>query len=328
MSLTSCYSTYATSGNKLAVALLIAILAPLLLPINIATEILIFGMFAMAANLLIGTAGLYSFGQAAFFGVGGYAAGYCFAHTAMPLWGGLALATAAAAGVAAVIGAISIRRIGIYFMMVTFAFNQMIYYIAYSWSSVTGGEDGLGGIRRPLLGLPFGDGISLNDTTNFYLLTAVLFLGVFVVLLQLTSSPLGLVLDASKQNARRTASLGYSVYRAQLTAFIVAGALSGLAGALYALLYRIMPLDAISWASSGTVVFMVVIGGMSTLIGPVFGAAIFIWLQGFFSLIWARWPLLFGVFIIVVVLFLRGGVMELFARIKALANKRNGGEKS
>jgi branched-chain amino acid transport system permease protein len=203
-------------------------------------------------------------------------------------------------------------------MMLTFAFNQMIYYIAYSWRSVTGGEDGLGGIRRPSLSLPFFGAVDLGNPTYFYTLSAILFVGSFVLMYRMTKSPLGLVLEAAKLNPRRTASIGYSVYRAQWIAFVVAGAMAGLSGGLFALLYRIMPIDAISWASSGTVVFMVVIGGMSSMLGPVMGAAIFIWLQGFFSLVWARWPLLFGVFIILVVLFLRGGLIELFERARAL----------
>jgi len=298
--------------------LAIAVIAPLVMPINIATEILIFGIFAMSTNLLIGVSGLYSFGQAAFFGVGGYVAGYCFVHTSLPLSVGLLLAMLGAALVAGLVGAFSIRRTGIYFMMLTFAFNQMIYYLAYSWRAVTGGEDGLGGIRRPALDIPFVGSVDLGNHVNFYVVAAALFIASAILLFRLARSPLGLVLDASKQNPRRTASLGFSVYRAQWIAFVVAGAIAGLAGALFALLYRIMPIDAISWTSSGNVVFMVVIGGMSSVLGPVLGAAIFIWLQGFFSLVWARWPLLFGVFIILVVLFLRGGVAELFDRARQL----------
>jgi len=299
-----------------ASTVIIAALAPLVMPINIATEILIFGIFAMSTNLLIGVSGLYSFGQAAFFGVGGYVAGYCFVHTNLPLSAGLVLAMLGSALVAGLVGAFSIRRTGIYFMMLTFAFNQMIYYLAYSWRAVTGGEDGMGGIRRPALDMPLVGNIDLGNHLNFYMLAAALFVASSILLFRLARSPLGLVLDAAKQNPRRTASLGFSVYRAQWIAFVVAGAIAGLAGALFALLYRIMPIDAISWTSSGNVVFMVVIGGMSSVLGPVLGAAIFIWLQGFFSLIWARWPLLFGVFIILVVLFLRGGVAELFDRAR------------
>ncbi|MGH8810618.1 MAG: branched-chain amino acid ABC transporter permease [Advenella sp.] len=305
-----------------AIAISIAVIAPLCLPFNIATEILIFGIFALATYLLLSVAGLYSFGQAAFFGIGGYVAGYVYINTDLPLIAGLVLAAVGSALIAMVVGMMSIKRTGIYFMMLTFAFNQMIYYLAYSWHSVTGGEDGLGGIRRPDLTIPGLGTIDFSSHLNFYILTAVVFVAIFACLYQLIRSPLGLVLNAARQNPHRTASLGFSVYRAQLLAFVIAGAASGFAGALFAMLYRIMPIDAISWTSSGTAVFMVVIGGMSSIFGPVIGAAIFIWLQGFFSLIWARWPLLFGVFIILVVLFLKGGAIELFDRMRRLVEAR------
>ncbi|ALM85665.1 branched-chain amino acid ABC transporter permease [Bordetella sp. N] len=305
-----------------AVAVLAAVAAPLCMPVNIATEIAIYGIFALATYLLVGVAGLYSFGQAAFFGVGGYVAGYVFINTDVPLLAGLLLAAAGSAAAALVVGMMSIKRTGIYFMMLTFAFNQMIYYLAYSWRSVTGGEDGLGGIRRPDITIPGIGTLDLSQHLHFYVLAAVLFVAAFAALYQLMHSPLGLILNAARQNPRRTASLGYSVYRAQLLAFVIAGAASGVAGALFAMLYRIMPIDAISWTNSGTAVFMVIIGGMSSVFGPVIGAAVFIWLQGFFSLIWARWPLLFGVFIILVVLFLKGGVMELFERLRRLFTAR------
>lgn len=305
-----------------AMAITIAVIAPLCLPFNIATEILIFGIFALATYLLLSVAGLYSFGQAAFFGIGGYVAGYVYINTDLPLIAGLVLAAVGSALIAMVVGMMSIKRTGIYFMMLTFAFNQMIYYLAYSWHSVTGGEDGLGGIRRPDLTIPGLGTIDFSSHLNFYILTAVMFVAIFACLYQLIRSPLGLVLNAARQNPHRTASLGYSVYRAQLLAFVIAGAASGVAGALFAMLYRIMPIDAISWTSSGTAVFMVIIGGMSSIFGPVIGAAIFIWLQGFFSLIWARWPLLFGIFIILVVLFLKGGAMELFDRMRRLVEAR------
>lgn len=313
-------STYLMS----AVAAVLALIAPFCMPINIATEIVIFSIFALATYLLISVAGLYSFGQAAFFGVGGYIAGYLYINTDVPLFVGLLLAALGSAVAALVVGMMSIKRIGIYFMMLTFAFNQMIFYLAYSWHSVTGGEDGLGGIRRPDIAVPGVGKIDLSNHVNFYVLCAVLFVVVFAGLYQMMRSPLGLVLSAAKQNMRRTDSLGFSVYRAQLLAFVVAGAASGVAGALFAMLYRIMPIDAISWHSSGTAVFMVIIGGMSSIFGPVIGAAIFIWLQGFFSLMWARWPLLFGVFIILVVLFLKGGAIELFDRVRRLVTGARG----
>jgi branched-chain amino acid transport system permease protein len=313
-------------ANIVRVAAVICIVAalPLVMPINIATEILIFGMFAMATNLLIGTAGLYSFGQAAFFGTGGYAAGYLLAHgvTSLPL--ALIAAFGAAALVAAAVGVLSIRRVGIYFMMLTFAFNQLVYYIIYSWRSVTGGEDGLAGIHRPILQLPYVGSLSFDDNRGFYALVAVLVLATMIVLVRMVSSPFGVVLAASRQNSRRTASLGYPVPTLQLAAFIAAGAVSGVAGALFGMLYRIMPIDSVHWAGSAYVVFMVVIGGQRSTLGPLIGAAVFIWLQGLFSLVWTRWPLLLGLFVILIMVYLPEGLGGLFARIQHRVLKREG----
>lgn len=295
---------------------------PLVMPINIATEILIYGMFAMATNLLIGTAGLFSFGQAAFFGVGGYAAGYFLAHgwTSLPLV--LFLAFASGGLLAAMIGGLIIRRLGIYFMMLTFAFNQLVYYVIYSWHSVTGGEDGLAGIRRPVLDLPLIGSFSFDDNRSLYGLVCVLFLLSMAVLARLVQSPFGLVLAAARQNSRRTVSLGYHVPALQLAAYVIAGAVSGVAGALFGMLYRIMPIDSVHWAASAYVVFMVVIGGQRSMLGPVIGAAVFIWLQGLFSLAWTRWPLLLGLFVIIIMTYLPQGLVGLASQRWMRAIKR------
>jgi branched-chain amino acid transport system permease protein len=304
-------------------AVFVAVAAlPLLLPINIGTEILIFGIFAMSTNLVIGVAGLYSFGQAAFVGVGGYTAGYLFSEGLVSLPLGLLIAAVSGGLAAGIVGGISIRRAGIYFMMLTFAFNQMVFYLVSTWRSVTGGEDGLAGIKRPPLDLPLVGQIGFDTHIHFYALTALLFLAAMAFLVQATRSPFGFILLSSRENARRTESLGYSVYRAQVLAFVISGAWAGVAGALFGMLYRVMPLDSVHWVSSGYVVFMVLIGGMSSMVGPVLGAAIFIWLQGLFSLFWARWPLLFGLFAIFVVLYLQGGVVELACRISAFFRRR------
>ena len=144
---------------------------------------------------------------------------------------------------AAAVGVLSIRRLGVYFMMLTFAFNQLVFYIIYSWRSVTGGEDGLVGIRRPVLDLPFVGSFGFDDNKGFYGVVAVLFLAALIVLMRMVSSPFGIVLAASRQNGRRTISLGYPVATLQLAAFVIAGAISGVAGALFGMLYRIMPVD-------------------------------------------------------------------------------------
>ncbi|QCI66301.1 branched-chain amino acid ABC transporter permease [Phreatobacter stygius] len=305
------------SGLVPTLALVAAVaLLPFAIPVNIATEIVIFGLFAMSTNLLIGTAGLYSFGQAAFFGVGGYAAGYLAARGLAPLPVMLLAAALAAGLLALVIGAFSIRRTGIYFMMLTFAFNQLVYYISYSWHSVTGGEDGLAGIKRMPLDLPVIGQLSFDNHLAFYWLSACIFLAGMVALRRVVDSPLGMVLTAARLNPRRTASLGYPVHTAQLIAFVMAGAIAGIAGALFGMLYRIMPIDSVHWVASAYVVFMVLIGGTRSMLGPVIGAAIFIWLQGLFSLVWARWPLLLGLFVIVVMLFLPGGVLDLVEKAR------------
>jgi branched-chain amino acid transport system permease protein len=319
------YDNAATARSGLQVASLIQgvgmvgalLILPLALPINIATEILIFGIFAMATNLLIGTAGLYSFGQAAFFGAGGYAAGYALAHgwTSLPL--ALIIACGSGGLVAAAVGVLSIRRIGVYFMMLTFAFNQLVFYIIYSWRSVTGGEDGLVGIHRPILELPFVGSFGFDNNRSFYGLAAVLFLAAMIVLMRMVNSPFGIVLAASRQNSRRTISLGYPVATLQLVAFVIAGAISGVAGALFGMLYRIMPVDSIHWAASAYVVFMVIIGGQKSMLGPVIGAAVFIWLQGLFSLVWTRWPLLLGLFVIIIMIYLPDGLVGLFSKVSS-----------
>ena len=299
---------------KGACTVAVVALLPLVMPINIATEILISGIFAMATNLLIGTAGLYSFGQAAFFGTGGYAAGYLLAHgwVSLPLTVGFAGLVAGL--LAAAVGFISIKRTGIYFMMLTFACNQLVYYAAYSWQSITGGEDGLAGIHRPSLSLPLVAPLAFDDNRAFYALVSLLFLSTMIFLVRVVGSPFGQILAAAQQNLRRTVSLGYPVASLQLLAFAVAGAISGIAGALFGMLYRIMPIDSVHWVGSAYVVFMVVIGGTRSMTGPAIGAFVFIWLQGLLSVAWARWPLLLGLFVIATMIFQPEGLLALAAQ--------------
>ena len=300
------------------IALLVGVaIAPMVLPLNTATEILILAIVAVAANILVGYAGLFSFGQAAIFGAGGYAGGYLMAEYDFPLVVPLAAGACTGLVVGAAMGFASVRRAGIYFIMMTFAFNQMIYYVAYSWRSVTGGEDGLAGINRPASIVP-GVPVSLDDPRAFYAAVAILFLICFLAMCRVVESPLGRVLVAARDNPRRTASIGYDIHRAQTLAFAISGFFTGTAGVLYGMTYWIMPIDAVHWLNSGYIIFMVLIGGTSSMFGPVIGALIFIFLQDLFSTFWARWPLLFGAVIIAVVLYLQGGVLELFGRLKNL----------
>ena len=299
-------------------ALLVGMVAaPLLLSLSTATELLIFGLAAASSYLVIGVGGLFSFGQAALFGIGGYTGGWLMAHTDLPLVVPL-LAGAAAAGLfAAAMGAMCVRRSSIYFIMLTFAFNQLVYYAIYSWRSVTGGQDGLGDIVRPHRLLP-GVPLDLDRPLVFYVVVAVIVFAGVLALLRVVDSPLGRVLAAARQNPRRAASIGYDVHLAQTLAFALSGVFGGLAGVLYGMLYWIMPIDAVAWVNSGNLVFMVLIGGLGSLFGSLIGAAIFILLQDGLSLVWDRWPLLFGAVVILVVMFLRGGVLELGGRMRDL----------
>lgn len=305
----------------LIVVVICMIAAPFLISLSTASELLIFGLAAAAAYPVIGVGGLFSFGQAALFGIGGYTGGWLMAHAALPLIWPLLAGAATAGAFAAAMGAMCVRRSSIYFIMLTFAFNQLVYYAIYSWHDVTGGQDGLADIARPALLLPYLPGVNLDRPVNFYILVAVIVFGCFLLLLRIVDSPLGRVLDAAKQNPRRAASIGYDIHRAQTLAFALSGVFTGIAGVLYAMLYWIMPIDAVAWVNSGNIVFMVLIGGLGSIFGALIGAAVFILLQDSLSLVWDRWPLLFGLIVIGVVLFLRGGVLELGSMLRPASRR-------
>ncbi len=291
----------------------LAIVAPLVLRPVIAAEILIFAIVAVANNIILGYTGLLSFGQATFFGVGAYISGLMIVHWDAPLW--LILPTAVAANVllAGVIGYLCVQRIGLYFIMLTFAFNQMFYFIAYSWTTLTGGEDGLPGVQRPEW---------LRDDLAFYTFVAVLALICLALMKRIVDSPWGRLFQAVRDNPDRAAATGHNVRLIKLTSFVVAGAFTGFAGAVYALLYGIVPVDAIYWLRSGDIVFMTLIGGSGNFFGPVIGAVFFIWLSETVSLFWNRWPMILGIVFALVVLFLRGGIVEVLARIAGVMRRR------
>ena len=201
------------------------------------------------------------------------------------------------------------QRSGLYFIMLTFALNQLFFFIAYQWTSVTGGEDGMPGVPRPAF-----LGIDFKDPMNYYIFVALLFLISLWAMRRVVESPFGKILQAIRENEVRAAAVGYNVPRFKLAAFVIAGAFSGLAGVLYAMLFGIVPLEAIGFVTSGNVVFATLIGGSGSLYGPVIGSFVFIWLSESMSVVWERWPLLLGVAFVIVVLFFRGGVVEAWSR--------------
>jgi branched-chain amino acid transport system permease protein len=293
-----------------AVLLVAAILLlPFVVRPAIATEIWIFAMFGLGLNLLLGYTGLLSFGQSTFFGSAAYVAGWLLKHYGINVFFALGIGVGVGAASAAVVGYLCVQRSGLYFIMLTFALNQMFYFIAYQWTTVTGGEDGMPGVPRPAL-----LGIDFQDPLTYYAFVSLLFLGSLWVMKRIVESPLGRILQAIRENEVRAQAVGYNVPRFKLLAFVVGGAFSGLAGVLYAMLFGIVPLEAISFVTSGNVVFATLIGGSGSLYGPVIGSFVFIWLSESVSTLWARWPLLLGVAFVMVVLFLRGGVVEAWSR--------------
>ena len=294
------------------VILATVVLLPIFVRHTIATEIWIFAIFGLGLNLLMGYTGLLSFGQATFFGAAAYAVGYLLKHYAINVILALAIGVAVGAASAALVGYLCVQRSGLYFIMLTFALNQMFYFTAYQWTTVTGGEDGMPGVPRPeVLGL------DIHAPLAYYTVVALLFVLALWIMRRIVESPLGKILQSIRDNELRAEALGYNVPRMKLVAFVLGGAFAGLAGVLYAMLFGIVPLEAIGFVFSGNVVFATLIGGSGSLYGPVIGSFVFIWLSESVSAIWARWPLLLGVAFVVVVLFLRGGVVEAWARYRA-----------
>ncbi|HYN11356.1 MAG TPA: branched-chain amino acid ABC transporter permease [Burkholderiales bacterium] len=285
------------------------VLLPLVVRHAIATEIWIFAIFGLGLNLLLGYTGLLSFGQSTFFGSAAYVAGFLLKHYAINVFAALGIGIGVGAASALLVGYLCVQRSGIYFIMLTFALNQLFYFIAYQWTTVTGGEDGMPGIPRPAM-----FGIDFRDPLNYYIFVSVLFLISLWVMKRVVESPLGRILQAIRENEVRAEAVGYNVPRFKLLAFVIGGAFSGMAGVLYAMLFGIVPLEAISFVFSGNVVFATLIGGSGSLYGPIIGSFVFIWLSESVSTMWARWPLLLGVAFVIVVLFFRGGVVEAWSR--------------
>ena len=285
------------------------LLLPLIVRPAIASEIWIFAMFGLGLNLLLGYTGMLSFGQSTFFGSAAYVAGWLLKYYGINVFFALGIGIGVGALSALVVGYLCVQRSGLYFIMLTFALNQLFYFTAYQWTSVTGGEDGMPGVPRPEF-----FGIDFKDPLVYYAFVSLLFLLSLFLMKKIVESPLGTILQAIRENEVRADAVGYAVPRFKLLAFVIGGAFSGLAGVLYAMLFGIVPLEAISFVFSGNVVFATLIGGSGSLYGPVIGSVLFIWLSESMSNMWARWPLLLGVAFVIVVMFLRGGVVEAWTR--------------
>ncbi len=290
-------------------ALALLVIMPLVLPsTTLASEIVIFAMAALACNLLVGYAGLLSFGQGIFFGGGAYAASLVMIHCHFGLLGALACAIISGSVLAFIVGALAIRRAGIYFVMLTLAFTQMAYFLAYTFSDWTGGDNGLLDIPRPPLSL-FGITISkLATSGTFYVFVACLFFVVFLLARRIIRSPFGTTLVAIRENEGRTCAVGFSANHFKLLAFVLSGAITGMAGALYAMLLNFAPLSNIDLSMSENILIMTIIGGTGSLLGSILGSGVIVLIGDVLSAFWPRWMILLGAALIAVVLFMPGGL--------------------
>nr|WP_240070744.1 branched-chain amino acid ABC transporter permease [Cupriavidus taiwanensis] len=292
----------------------------LLLPLTmrsgtLATEVLIYAMAAMACNLLLGYTGLLSFGQGIFFGLGSYAMGLALTRASLPMPLALLLAIVIGAAAAALVGWFAIRQRGTYFVMLTLAFAQMFYFLAYTAPGITGGDNGLLDIPRPSLSIAGNALVPLASPWQFYGFVAVLFLAVFLAVLRVTESVLGRTLLAIRDNEERALAVGYNVKAFKLLAFMVSGAVTGLAGALHAMLTGIAPLTNIDYHASEMILVMTVIGGTGNIFASVLGAAFYVLLADWLSTLWPRWLMLLGFLLIAVSLFMQRGLWGLGATL-------------
>jgi len=296
-----------TQPMAFGVMVLFFVIAPLWVYPVFLMKVMCFALFACAFNLLIGFGGLLSFGHAMFLGM----AGYVSAHAAK-VWGvspelAVLCGTLSATLLAVVTGLLAIRRQGIYFAMITLALSQMVFFMCLQMP-FTGGEDGIQAVPQGLL---FG-AVDLSVSMNMYMFVLAIFLFGFVAIWRIVHSPFGQVLKAIRENQDRAISLGYDVDHYKFLAFVLSGTLAGMAGATKALVFQLASLTDVHWSMSGEVVLMTLVGGMGTLFGPVFGAAVIVAMQNYLAQMGAWVTIIQGViFVLCVMAFRRGIIGEL-----------------
>lgn len=275
---------------------------------GLAAQVLTYGLFALGFNIIYGYTGLLSFGHAAFWGLGAYGTGIALAKLGVTsLWLGLSAGIAAASVTGVLVGYLCLRRRGIYFAMLTLAFGQMIFFTAFHLSDWTGGDDGLRGIPRLPLELP-GITIGLDTPFRLYYFIMVVVALMLLALKRILESPFGAVVQAIRENPSRAEACGYDVRRVKLLAFTFSALYAGVAGALEAIRLNFVPIDALYWTTSAQVVIMTLIGGAGTFFGPFIGAAVFLLLQDWLSLVIESWSLVIGIIFIIFVLFMPKGI--------------------
>ncbi|MDD5170517.1 MAG: branched-chain amino acid ABC transporter permease [Syntrophales bacterium] len=302
----------------ITVLLLLGACMPLVLKqyhLNMLTEIIIFALYAVSYNLLLGYAGLLSFGHAMFFGLGAFATAVAIIHIqGIALWNVILIGLAVTVMAGFIVGGLLLRHKGSYFALLTLAFNSLFYAVATKWSSVTGGDDGLS-ITRPDLNLGFAD-ISLASVTSFYYLTLAV-VGVAIIFCwYFTQTAMGKSVLLMRENEERMKFLGYNTNISRLILFTFTGAVAGIAGVFYTFHFQFVSISAISVDMTTAVLLMTFVGGTGTFWGPILGAFVYIILQNYLSDITDRWPLFMGIIFVFMVLFVPGGLSQVIRSVR------------
>ena len=307
--------------RRMVVAALVAVL--LALPaagagfyLDLITKVLILSIFAMSLDLLVGHTGLVSFGHAAWYGIGSYALALAAPrYDPASLWWTLPLAMAAAGALACAVGLLVLRVRGVYFIMVTLAFSQMFFFVAHD-TALGGGSDGVSINLKPVATVAGRTLIDLSSPIQTYYLVLLCAAAVYLFLRTLLRSPLGHALEGIRHNQQRMRSLGFQVFRYQLASFTVGGVLAGLAGYLSAAQFGFVHPELFAWHQSGNVLLMVILGGSGSPGGAIIGAFAFVLLQELFQSLTTHWQLLFGSTIVLLVIFLPGGLSSVSRKLE------------
>jgi branched-chain amino acid transport system permease protein len=293
-------------------------LLPFVLPYTaLANEIMLFALAAVAFDLCVGYTGVMMFCQASFFGTGVYVTSLVLLHLTSNIFLAIFLGVLVPTLMAVLIGYMASLRSGSYSVLLTLAFNEMIYFIAFQWSSVTGGDDGLTGIKRPNLEIPGLFTIDLQSSLAYYFFAFVFFIAAVAIMRRITFSPFGKILQAVRENEERAAAIGYNTRLYKMSVFALGGLFMGLAGSLYSMYICFAHIHNVHFETSGNIVMMVLIGGMGTLFGPVVGAFLIVMASDLISALWERWLFVMGVLFIFFVLFARGGIWGMLQNLSA-----------
>jgi branched-chain amino acid transport system ATP-binding protein len=282
--------------------------------LGLLTEVLVFGLFALAFDVMLGHAGVMSLGHSAFLGVAAYTTGLLLARFRAPVEVSLLAGAVGGLLTALLVGVLVLRKRGVYLAMLTLAMSQVFYYAALMWTPVTGGTDGLGNLPVLYLSEPLGWRLSKRPLTRYYVITGII-VAAMLVIRHILASPLGRAMRAVKANETRAAACGYDTRRVRLAAFAISGFFSGLAGALLTLVLEFVPIENIHWPMSGTVLIMALFGGTGTLLGPFVGAGVFIWMRDFLSKHLEYWEVFVGGAFVLIVLFLPEGIVGTLQRL-------------